>query len=861
VGRRFEKKLDREMRFHVDAAAAEYIARGVPAEEARRRALADFGAVELAKDEMRDLHPHRWLEQLARDLRYAFRQLRHAPTFAGTVILTLAVAIGANTAIFSVVRAVMMQPLPYRDPSRLVCVWHSDRADYTWYTFSHPRFQYFAQHVGDLAQLAAYDDESATVLLNGEPVRVEGGRVSANFFSLLGVTPALGRSFTPDEDRHGAHPVAVLSDRFWRERLGADPHIVGRAIPVDGEQFTVIGVMPAGFQFLGVPVDVWRSRIVDTRTFAPASVEAGASYLTVVARLGPGVSPAQFAAKLKVLSEQYRIANPGNSDLLLPVHADLLQTKVYAAVHVTLLVLWGAVACLLIIACANVANLVLARGIARNREIQVRMALGASRVRIAQQLVLENLFLSLTSILLSLPLSVWGMRELVSALRRNSPAVPDVRADANVMMFLFGIAAAIGILMGLMPLFAVHCGEFRGSERGSSFSKWSAQLRNGIGAAQIAFCVVLLAAAGLLMESFLRMSTMRTGVRTEQVAIFPLDLMPDRYDSPVRRVNFYQEAIERAASIPGVSEAAVASRVDLVGSGLRYLVQPEGRGDVGAQNPIAWGRSVSPNYFQILGIPLLSGRRFDDHDTALSERVAIVNEAFARKYFPDASPIGKHITYSTDRITCEIVGVVADVRAALGSTGPDDQIYLPVTQRPWLVATLLVRTSNPSGIGNAIREQVRAIDPEQAVAESITFDQLIARRLGRPRTETTVVAVFALTALFLAAVGVYGVIAYSVAQRQKEIGIRIALGAHSSAVRALVFRQTLEILAVGFAAGLPIAFALSRLYSSLLFAVTAGDPIAFGGACLLLLMVASAATYLPARRATRVDPISALRVD
>ena len=859
--RRFNQNLDREMAFHLEAAINDYIAQGLTPEAAHQKAVADFGALALAKDEMRDLHPLRALEQLARDLRYAVRQLRHAPAFAITVILTLAIAIGANTAIFSVVRAVMLQPLPYPAASRLVAVWHSDRADFVWYTFSYPRFQYFEQHLRDVAATAAYDDESATVLVGNEPVRVEGGRVSANFFELLGTQPAVGRAFSQAEDRHAATPVALLSDKFWRQRFNADPAILGRTLPVDGEEFTVIGIMPPNFQFLGVPIDIWRSRIVDTRTFAPTSVQQGSSYLTVISRLRPGVTLAQFQARLRVLDEQYRIAHPANSDVTLPVNAALLQSKVFAAVHVTLLVLWGAVACLLLIACANVANLVLARAIARNREIRVRMALGASRLRIAQQLVLESLFLSLTSIVVSLPLSLWGMRQLVSALQRTSPSVPGVHADTGLMLFLFGIATIIGIVVGLTPLLLVSRGPLGGSERGSSASKWSAQLRNGIGAAQIAFCVILLAAAGLLAESFRRMSTMPTGLRTEHVALFPLDLMPDRYESWERRVNFYQQAIDRAAAIPGVTAAAVASRVDLVGSGLAYIVQPEGRPDLGARNPGARGRSVSPGYFQILQIPLLKGRFFNEHDTANSARVAIVNEAFAQKYFGGASPIGRHVTYSSDRIVCEIVGVVANVRAALSSTGPNDQIYLPLTQRPWLVATLLVRSNSPETIGTEIRRQVRAVDPGQAVAESTTFDRTIERRLGGPRTETTVVSVFALSALFLAAVGVYGVIAYSVAQRQKEFGIRIALGARPGAVRALVFSQTMGILAAGILIGLPISLALTRLYASLLFAVTAADPIATFGPIALLLAVGSLATYLPSRRATSIDPISVLRMD
>jgi putative ABC transport system permease protein len=865
VKRRFEKQLDAEMRYHLDAATQEYIAKGLSPAEARRCALLDFGAVELAKDEVRDLHPFHWLDQVGKDLRYAMRQLRHSPAFAIAVVLTLAVAIGANTAIFSVVRAVLLQPLPYNDPTRLLCIWHGDAPDYTWYTFSHPRFRYFEEHLRDLAEIAAYDDETVTLSYRGEPVRLEGGRVSTNFFSLLGVKPVIGRSFLPDEDRHGANPVALLSDRLWRERYGADPKIIGRAITVDGEEFTIVGVMPRGFQFLGAPVDVWRSRIVDTRTFSPTSVRSGASYLTVTARLHPGATLAQLRAKLKLLTNQYSYENPGNSDILGQVSADLLQKKVYAAVHVTLLVLWGAVACLLVIACANVANLVLARSIARYREISVRIALGASRFRIAHQLVIESLFLSLCSIVLSLPLSLWGMRSLVAAFRRNAPAVPDVHLDAGVMLFTFGIAAGVGVVIGLVPLLLIRRGDsyggLRSHERGFSASKWSTQLRNGIAAAQIALCIVLLAAAGLLTESFVRMSTMNTGVHAEHVVLFPLDLMPDKYDSWQRRVNFYEEVIRHIKTIPGVSEAAIASRVDLVGGGLGYLVQVEGSPDLGSRNPGTRGRSISPDYFRLLGIPLLRGRIFNEYDTSQSLHVAIVNEAFAKKFFPGVNPIGKHITYSTDRIYCEVIGVIGNVRTAVQDTGVADQIYLPLSQRPWLVATLLVRTMNSEGVAPAIRERVRTVDPEQAVAEAIPMERVLANRLGQPRTATVVVVVFALSALFLAAVGIYGVIAYSVAQKQKEIGIRMALGANSHSVRVLVFRQTLRVLAIGFVVGLPGAVLLNRLYVSLLFAVTPGDPFAIVGASVVLLAVAFIATYLPALRAIRVDPIAVLRAD
>ncbi|MBV8897093.1 MAG: ABC transporter permease, partial [Acidobacteriaceae bacterium] len=398
-------------------------------------------------------------------------------------------------------------------------------------------------------------------------------------------------------------------------------------------------------------------------------------------------------------------------------------------------------------------------------------------------------------------------------------------------------------------------------ERGFSSSKWSTQFRNSIVAVQIAFCVVLLSAAGLLIESFARISGMSTGVRSDHVLLFPLDLMPDKYESWQPRVTFYDDVLRRVAAIPGANGAAIASRVDLVSSGLTYIVQPEGQPDLGSRNPGVRGRSVSPEYFQILGIRLLNGRIFNQRDTPQSLRVAIVNEAFAKKFFPGVNPIGKHLTYSTDRIRCEIVGVVRNVHVSVQDAHVDEQIYLPVPQRPWLVATLLVRGNHLEGMPAAIRERVRAADPQQAVGAIIPMDQVLANRLGRPRSLTSIVAMFAAAALLLATVGIYGLIAYSVAQRQKEIGIRIALGADSYSVRGLVFRQTFTILALGLIAGLPASAMLGRLYSSMLFEVKPGDPVALAVTGGILTVVALAASYVPAVRATRVDPITALHTE
>ena len=359
----------------------------------------------------------------------------------------------------------------------------------------------------------------------------------------------------------------------------------------------------------------------------------------------------------------------------------------------------------------------------------------------------------------------------------------------------------------------------------------------------------------------MQLRTLNSGLRTEQVAVFPLDLMPDRYASWQRRVNFYGEVLRSVESVGSVRGAAIVDRLDLVGSGLGYQIVTEGTSDLGSRSPGAHGRSISPNYFRILGIPLLRGRFFDDRDTSQSRRVVIINEAFARKWFPGANPIGKHVTYSTDRIYCEVVGVVGNVRSGIHDMGVDEQIYLPLAQRPWLVAKLLIRTVDPQGIATAIRQRIRSVDPDQAVADVKPLQEIVWNQLQGPRTTTGVVAFFASSALFLVAVGIYGVIAYSVAQRRREIGIRMALGADARRVRRLVFRQTFQMLGVGFGIGLPGSILLSRLYASLLFATTPGDPLALAGTSLLILGVALAATYLPARRATKVDTISVLRSD
>ncbi len=802
------------------------------------------------------------------DLRYALRQLRKSPAFTAAAVATLALGIGANAAIYSVIDAALFRPLPYRDPGRLVMLWAGDPGEASFYSFSYPGFQFFRERARDFAELAAYDDESVSFADRSEPERLEGGRVSANFFSVLGVRPALGRGFLPEEDAHGARPVVLLSDRFWRSRYRADPRVLGRAVRIDAEEFTIVGVLPRGFQFRNAPVDVWRSRIVDTRTFAPESVRQGSSYLTVIGRLRGDVPLPQVQARFAAIGASYRNDHRGNSDADNRIYADLLEQQIFAGVRRPLLVLWGAVGCLLLIACANVANLVMARASARQREMAVRSALGAGRLRIARQLITEGVLLSLAGGLAAVPVAAWSMPLLVAGIRRSMPALPAAHLDWRVMAGTFAVAAAIGTGFGLTPLLLLWRGELESAlhagGRAHSASGWSIHFREALVAGQVALCLVLLTAAALLGRSFLRMSATPTGLRVEHTIQIPLDLMPGRYQSWEARGRFYDEVLRRTSALAGVDSAAITSRIDLVQHGLGYLVGIEGGQDLEHGNPGANGRSVSPAYFRTLGIPLLRGRSFDERDSVAAARVMIVNETFARRFFPGQDPIGRHVTYSTDRIRCEVVGLVRDVRLVTQAES-EPTIYLPLAQRPWLVARLLVRTEGrgdaAAAVVPAIRREIQAVDADQAVAEVGSLDEMIANNLGQPRTTMFAVIAFAGLALVLGAIGIYGVTMYTVAQRTREIGIRMALGADAAGVRALVFRQSLRVLAAGVAIGVPAAAAASRVYANLLFGMEAADAATLGAVAAVLAVVAVAASCLPAVQAAGIDPLVSLRAE
>jgi predicted permease len=804
------------------------------------------------------------LADIVADVQFALRQLRKAPAFTAAVALTLALGIGANSAIYSVTDAAVFRPVRYRQPEQLISVWAGSPGEARFYSFSYPRFEFFRERSREFAALAAYDDETVTLVDAGEPVRLTGGRVSANFFSVLGVAPALGRGFLPEEDAHNARPVVLLSDGCWRRRYNGDPQVLNRAVRIDGEEFMIVGVLPAGFQFRDPDVELWRSRIVDTRTFAPESVRLGAGYLTVLGRLQKSLSVSEVQARFAAIDESYRRDHPGNSDIGDRAFSDLLERQFFPGVRKMLIMIWGAVGCLLLIACANVANLVLARNSARQRECAVRLALGAGRLRIARQLITEGLVLSLLGGIASVPVTAWSMPLVAAGVQRTMSAVPDPHLDLRLLAITFAIAALIGTAFGLAPLLLLMRGELEGAlhsgGRTASSSAWSIRYREALVAGQVALCVILLTGAASLLDSFRRMSAARTDLRVANVSVVPLDLMPDRYQSWDSRGRFYAEVLRRTSEIPGVTSTAITSRIDLIQHGLGYMISVEGRPDLGPGNPGALGRSVSPNYFNTLGISLLRGRGINERDSVTAPRVMVVNETFGRQFFPGQDPLGKHVTYSTDRIRCEIVGVVRDVRVA-SQADTEPTMYLPLAQRPWLVARLLVRTGSPNAVLVSVRNAIQAVNPDQAVGQARPLDDMISDALGQPRTTMFLVMVFAVLALALGAFGIYGVTAYTVAQRGREIAIRMALGADARGVRGLVFRQTVQVLAAGLLVGIPLAAAVSRVYANMLFGMHSADPAMLAAVGAAVGLVAIAASSVPAIQAAAIDPIASLRAE
>jgi putative ABC transport system permease protein len=809
---------------------------------------------------------------LRQDLRYAIRALRKSPAFTIVALATLALGIGANTAIFSVVNAVLLRPLPFPDSGRLVAVYQTlPGKGVTTAGVSYLNFADLAGRAGSFDQLGAIRMHDFTLSGAGEPALVVAGTVTGGVFPLLRTRPLLGRGLAASDDAPDAAPVAVLSERLWRERFGADPAAVGKTVRLDERVFTVVGVMPSAFRSPPdrPPAELWTALVQDP-VFTDLRQKRGGHYLTVVGRLKSGVALAGAEAELATvaagLAKQYPRENEGWGVRIVPLAESLV-----AGVRTALWVLLGAVSLVFLIACVNVANLMLVRSSARSRELAVRTALGAGRGRLARQLVTEALVLGLAGGALGVALAVAGMRALRAWLPADLPRVSEVGIDARVLVFSFFASLVATLVFGAGPSLAGGranlSAALREGSAGAGESGNRRRLRRLLIVGETAFSFVLLVGAALLIRSFVRLQEVPLGFRPAGVLTAGMSLPRTQYTEPDQWRTFYGSLVDRLRSEPGVESAAAALPLPLAGGGLNFAFSIEGRSDDGgsANDRTANYTAATPDYFRVLGVPLVAGRAFDDRDAAAAPRVCVVSSAFARRYFPGEDPLGRRLVFGfKEPVAREIVGVVGDVKRDGLALPSQPEMYVPFVQDPWWAAYAIVRTAgggDPERLASAMRADVKALDPTLPIESVAPMRQFVDDSVAQPRFRTTLLGLFGAAALLLAVLGIYGVISYSVGRRTREVGIRLALGAAPADVRRMVLGEGLALVGVGLGLGLAGALLATRYLSSLLFEVSRLDAGSWIAVAALLLLAGLAASWLPARRATRVDPVSALRAE
>ena len=805
------------------------------------------------------------------DLRYAFRTLAKSPGFAGVAVLAIALGVGPNSAVFSIINAVLLRPLPFRDSERVVMLWETMKSrGFDQLPVSGPTFLDWkrdARSFENMVPAFALPEYGFNLTGGGEPERVRGGMAGAAFVDVMGITPSVGRGFLPDEDRPGAPKVVLIGYSLWQRRFGSDPRIIGRSVGLDGTAYTVIGVLPGELSAVG-NVDVWVPIGRDIAQDNRANHNFG-----IIARLKPGVTTAQAQAEMNGIAQRlakvYPATNRGIGVLVISFH-DLLSNVARPA----FMVLFAAVGFLLLIACANVASLLLARSAARQREIAIRTALGAGRGHIVRQLLAESLVLSLAGGLLGLLLAGWSIRSLRNALPDVVPLLKNMNMDARVLAFTLAASVLTGILFGLLPALRAartdlhhtlkEGGGGKGTLEGSSQRTRSALLM-----AEVALAVVLLIGAGLMMRSFVHITSMNPGFRAENVLTMQLSLPEKKYATDRNRVDFQVNVLRRVEALPGVRAAGTINilpmrsyflnlPVNVVPYHVDGLAAP-----LKGQEPQADYRRITPGFFAALGIPFRRGRNFTMHDNSDVPPVAIVNEALARQCCAGEDPIGKRVRLGGPAgQPREIVGVAADALLQGLESRVRPAVYLPSYQSSDRYFSLLVRTaSDPAGMSAAVRHEILAVDSEQPVSEVRTMERVVSDSLLLRRLSMSLLGVFASLALLLAGVGIYGLTSYSVSRRTHEIGLRVALGAERDNILRLLVGRGLLVGLAGVAIGLPVAFAVTRLMQGLLFGVTSADPVVFLCVPALLLAIAAVACYIPARKAMRVDPVVALRYE
>jgi putative ABC transport system permease protein len=792
---------------------------------------------------------------IVRDTRYAIRQLLRAPGFTVVAILTLALGIGATSAIFSVVNGVLLRPLAYPHPDRIVRV-NELLQKFGRFSVAPATFLDWRQQNTVFSQIAAMNSTGATLVSSTGAERIAGGLVSWDTFDLLQVAPALGRSFRAEEDAPGKDDVIILSHGMWQRRFGGDPAILGKSVTLSGTPVTVVGVMPAGFAFMA-DAEFWRPLAL------PANPSRGGHYLGVIARLKPGVTTEQAGAEIKTISERLAVQYP---DASANESAEVLglQDSVVEGIRPALLTLLAAVGVVILIACANVANLLLVRASVRGKEIAIRTALGAGRGRLVLQMLSESLVLALAGGAVGLLLAYLAIDPIQKLSAGSIPRVAEIRIDSSVLFFAILVSLATGILFGLAPAWQASRSTIGavlkegGRSSTSSSGRW---MRNALLVAEVAMSIVLLVGAALLLRSFARLTSVDPGFKPEHVLAFRVALPTAAYADDQQRAAFFARLLDGLDALPEVTSAGVTQTLPMRGDYILSFTiqgQPAPKPNEG---PSANFRVASPNYFQTLGIPLLRGRTFTDRDQAKSPMVAIVDQKFVDRHFPDRDPIGQGIDIGNGSDGFyEIVGVVGSIRLANLETNPAPTMYVPFNQDPFSGAWVVARTEgDPTALSAAVRQTVRSIDQSLPAFAMTALTTVVSDSVAERRFSMLLLGLFAGIALFLAAVGLYGVVAYAVSQRTQEIGLRMAIGAQRGDVLRLVVGAGMKLAVLGVALGIACALALAQLVAAMLYEVTPFDPASYSATALVLLAVAALACYVPARRAMRVDPIAALR--
>jgi len=866
-----EREMTAEIEAHIEARANDLMRNGTNREEALRRARIEFGGVENFKEECREARGLAFFDSLLQDLRFALRMLRKSPGFTAVAVLTLALGIGANTAIFSVVYSVLLRPLPYPHPDQLVSMFETNPEKGVKQTgSSYVDFAEWQKQNRTFSFIAAAQRHDLTFTGNGEPAELDTVVVTSDYFPLLGVKPIAGRFFTAEENKKGAAPVVIISENLWRGRFGSDPEIVGHAITLDQRPFTVVGIMPAGFRspFFNETQDIWIPLAQDP-LFSGWLERPGGHWLPVIGRVKAGVSRAQAQADMDLVSANLAKMFPAE-DTGWTVHLNSLQREIAGNARTPLLILLGAVGLVLLIACANIANLLLARATSRGREMALRQALGAERGRIVRQLLTESALLGVLGGVAGILAGYWSIRALIPLLPSQLSQMQSVSLDGWVLAFALLLSAAACMGFGLAPaLLAAESDVEANLKEGAARSGQGGRghrARRLLAASEMALAVILIAGAGLFLRSFASLTAVNPGFNVAHIVKAEISLPRFQYSSPQQWNAFAKELLEGIQAQPGLQDSALVIPVPMADGQINLAFTIPGAPPPAPGTPSSADYvSVSPGYFRVMGIPLLRGRIFNDSDEATSPRVAIISEGLAQFYFPNQDPIGREIgiNFPPDKsVVRRIVGIVADVHDVSLHKAPGPMVYVPYAQQPFWGSPVVVKTTqSASAVAAAVRQVVRGIDPNLPVTEVASMPDVLASSVAEPRFRTWLLGLFGVVALILATVGIFGVISYSVSCRTQEFGVRIALGASRGMIGRMVLRESLLLAAAGLSGGVVAALALAQFLKSQLYGVGASDPLTFAGTVALLLGVALAASYLPARRATRVDPIVALRYE